>query len=355
MFRAASGVATERVSPGWAERRCAASATGSGTAVDMQFARVPPSRDEDHCRPVQATLARHPREMQMKVHILDDWFDTLRRLPSFERLSGHEVTVWNDHEPDPVQLAGRLLDAQVLVLFRERTFVGADLLDRLPNLRLISQRSVYPHIDVESCTRNGVLLCSNLHAGSPSFATAELTFALILASLRQIPQQVRSVRSGNWQMGVGPSLRGRRLALYGYGRIAKAVAGYAEAFGMQVTWWGSKEGRARHDPTAPLSRQAGRISFRQPTSSACLCGSSREQGGSSPSGTLRQCNRDPFWSTPPAQGSSRTGALEEEVTRGRISRGGRCVRRRTDAGHWPNSSAQPECPSHSSYWFRDRG
>ena len=181
----------------------------------------------------------------MKVHILDDWFDTLRQLPSFKRLSGHEVTVWNDHEPDPTRLAERVREAQALVLFRERTAVGADLLDRLPNLRLISQRSVYPHVDVESCTRNGVLLCSNLHAGSPSFATAEHTFALILASYRQIPQQVQSVRSGNWQMGVGRSLRGRRLALYGYGRIAKAVAGYAEAFGMQVIWWGSKDGRER--------------------------------------------------------------------------------------------------------------
>ena len=109
----------------------------------------------------------------MKVHILDDWHDTLRHLPSFARLADHRVTIWTDHVEDPVLLAARLQDAEALVLFRERTRIGAPLLDRLPNLRLISQRSVYPHIDVAACTRNGVLLCSNMHADTPSVATAE--------------------------------------------------------------------------------------------------------------------------------------------------------------------------------------
>lgn len=181
----------------------------------------------------------------MKVHILDDWFDTLRSLPCFELLANHEVTVWTDHVADPATLADRLEEADALVLFRERTQVTAELLDRLPNLRLISQRSVYPHIDVEACTRNGVLLCSNMHAGTPSYAAAELTLALILASFRQIPEQVASIRSGQWQAGVGRSLRGRRLGLYGYGRIAKAVAGYATALGMRVHWWASDAGRER--------------------------------------------------------------------------------------------------------------
>ncbi|MDJ0627735.1 MAG: D-2-hydroxyacid dehydrogenase family protein [Rhodobacter sp.] len=181
----------------------------------------------------------------MKVHILDDWFDTLRSLPCFNLLRDHDVTVWTDHEPDPVRLAGRLQDAEALVLFRERTAIGADLLERLPRLKLISQRSVYPHVDVEACSRNGVLLCSNMHSGTPSYAAAELTLALILASFRQIPQQVASIRAGGWQMGVGRTLRGRTLGLYGYGRIASAVAGYAEALGLGVQWWGSATGRAR--------------------------------------------------------------------------------------------------------------
>ncbi len=181
----------------------------------------------------------------MKVHILDDWFDTRRTLPCFKLLKDHDVTLWTDHEPDPERLAARVAEAEALVLFRERTAIGEELLSRLPNLRLISQRSVYPHIDVDACTRHGVLLCSNMHAGTPSYAAAELTLALILASFRQIPQQAASIRAGRWQMGVGRTLRGRTLGLYGYGRIAKAVAGYAAALGMQVQWWASEDGRAR--------------------------------------------------------------------------------------------------------------
>ncbi len=195
----------------------------------------------------------------MKVHILDDWFDTLRSLPCFEKLSGHEITVWTDHEPDPQRLATRIHDAEALVLFRERTKITKDLIDRLPNLRLISQRSVYPHIDVEACTQQDVLLCSNMHSDTPSYAAAEHTLALILASYRQIPEQVASVRAGSWQMGVGRTLRGRTLGLYGYGRIGGAVATYAKALGMKVQWWSSDAGRARataNGETVPESRAA---------------------------------------------------------------------------------------------------
>ena len=181
----------------------------------------------------------------MKVHILDDWHDTLRTLPSFARLAGHEVRVWNDHVEDPVVLAGRLAEAEALVLFRERTAIGAALLDRLPELRLISQRSVYPHVDVAACTRNGVLLCSNMHADTPSIAASELTFALILASARQLPQQMASLKAGKWQLAPGQTLAGRRLGLYGFGRIGRQVAHYARAFDMDVVWWASPQGRER--------------------------------------------------------------------------------------------------------------
>ncbi len=181
----------------------------------------------------------------MKVHILDDWFDTLRTLPCYSKLGAHDVTVWTDHEPDPNRLATRVKDAEALVLFRERTAIGAALLDQLPKLQLISQRSVYPHVDVPACTANNVLLCSNMHSDTPSYAAAELTLALILARFRQIPEQSASLANGTWQMGVGRTLRGRTLGLYGYGRIAQAVAGYADAIGMNIVWWASKDGRAR--------------------------------------------------------------------------------------------------------------
>ena len=180
----------------------------------------------------------------MKVHILDDWFDTLRTLPSFRLLDGHDVTIWTDHTDDVATLASRLQPAEALVLFRERTAITAPLLERLPNLRLISQRSVYPHVDVPACTANGVLLCSNMHADAPSVAAAELTFALILASARQIPQQMASLQSGQWQLAPGQTLRGRSLGLYGYGRIAKQVAQYARAFGMDVVCAAAAAGRA---------------------------------------------------------------------------------------------------------------
>ena len=181
----------------------------------------------------------------MKVHILDDWFDTLRGLPCFEKLTAHDVTVWTDHEPDPERLAKRVGDAECLVLFRERTPVSRDLLSRLPKLKLISQRSVYPHIDVAACTDHSVMLSSNMHAGTPSYAAAEHTLALILASYRQIPEQVQSMKSGNWQSGVGRTLRGRTLGLYGFGRIAGAVETYAKAMGLNVQYWASDAGRAR--------------------------------------------------------------------------------------------------------------
>jgi D-3-phosphoglycerate dehydrogenase len=133
-------------------------------------------------------------------------------------------------------------------------------LERLPNLRLISQRSVYPHIDIDTCTRLGVTVCSNLHTGSPSYAAAELTWALVLAAMRQIPQQVASLRAGGWQAGVGRSLRGKTLGIYGYGRIGKVVAGYGAAFGMNVLVWARPDSlsRARADG---LTSAASKASF----------------------------------------------------------------------------------------------
>jgi D-3-phosphoglycerate dehydrogenase len=98
---------------------------------------------------------------------------------------------------------------------------------------------------VPACTRNGIILSSNLHADTPSYAAAELTWGLVLASLRQIPQQMASLRRGEWQMGVGRSLRGRTLGIYGYGRIGRAVADYGRAFGMKVIIWASEGSRAR--------------------------------------------------------------------------------------------------------------
>src|SRR5579872_7060416 len=167
----------------------------------------------------------------MKISILDDFFNTLRTLDCFRKLDGHNVETWKDHVDDLGVLADRLRDTEALVLIRERTKIPAALLERLPKLRLISQRSVYPHIDIDACTRLGIVVSSNMHAGTPSYAAAELTWALILAAMRHLPQQVAALKSGVWQTGVGRSLRGRTLGIFGYGRIGETVASYGQAFG----------------------------------------------------------------------------------------------------------------------------
>jgi len=181
----------------------------------------------------------------VKITILDDYFDTIPTLPCFAMLDGHEVTVWNDHLQDTDGLAERLKDTDVLVLIRERTKIRGALLEKLPNLKLISQRSVYPHIDIEDCTRLGIIVSSNQHAGTPSHATAEMTWGLVLAAMRDIPGQMASLQAGNWQRGVGNTLRGKRLGLYGYGRIGRAVAEYGRVFGMKVQFWASEGSRER--------------------------------------------------------------------------------------------------------------
>jgi D-3-phosphoglycerate dehydrogenase len=179
----------------------------------------------------------------MRVSILDDYFDTVRTLECFAILDGHDVTVWNDHVQDVDRLAERLADAEVLVLIRERTTIAADLVKRLPALRLISQRSAFPHIDIDACTRLGIVVSSDLHQSSPSIATAELTWGLVLAAMRRIPQQMASLRAGRWQESVGQTLAGKTLGLFGYGRIAEVVAGYGTVFDMPVLVWAREESR----------------------------------------------------------------------------------------------------------------
>ena len=181
----------------------------------------------------------------MKISILDDYHDTLRTLDCFRKLDGHDVTIWNDHVQDTDALAKRLADTEVLVLIRERTQIRAPLIERLSKLKLISQRSVYPHIDIDACTERGIVVSSSQHPGTPSYATAELTWGLILAAMRQIPQQMASLKAGNWQIGVGSTLRNKTLGIFGYGRIGSAVAGYGRTFGMNVVVWARPQTMAR--------------------------------------------------------------------------------------------------------------
>jgi len=186
----------------------------------------------------------------VQISILDDYFDTVRGLECFGKLAGHDVTIWNDHVQDVDLLAERLGDTEALVLIRERTQIREALLQRLPKLKLISQRSVYPHIDIDACTRLGIIVSSSQHADTPSYAAAELTWGLVLAAARAIPQQMAALQAGNWQIGVGRTLRGKTLGIYGYGRIGAVVAGYGRAFGMRVLVWA-------REPALALARADG--------------------------------------------------------------------------------------------------
>lgn len=168
----------------------------------------------------------------MRVVIPDDYQDVVRQLSCFAALAGHDVTIYNDTVSGTAALAERFADADALVLIRERTAITEELLERLPRLRLIAQTGRgTAHIDVAACEQRGIRIATG--TGSP-YAPAELTFALILAAMRRIPQEAASARAGRWQSGLGTTLRGRTLGIWGYGKIGTLVADFGRALGMQV-------------------------------------------------------------------------------------------------------------------------
>jgi D-3-phosphoglycerate dehydrogenase / 2-oxoglutarate reductase len=193
----------------------------------------------------------------MKIVIPDDYQDAVRHLACFRKLADEQVVIYNDTVKDIDTLVERFQDADALVLIRERTWITEDLLARLPRLKVISQTGMgIAHIDVEACTRHGVTL--TVGAGS-SDSTAELTWGLILAAMRHIPQEVERMKAGLWQGSLGVALRGRTLGVFGYGRIGSLVAGYGRAFAMNVLVWG-REGsleraRAAGFPTATSQQE----------------------------------------------------------------------------------------------------
>ncbi|ABC36791.1 D-2-hydroxyacid dehydrogenase family protein [Burkholderia thailandensis] len=184
----------------------------------------------------------------MKIAILDDYQDAVRKLNCFEMLADHEVKIFNNTVRGLGQLASRLAEVEALVLIRERTHITSQLLGKLPHLRMISQTGrVSTHIDLDACTERGIAVLEG--AGSP-IAPAELTWALIMAAQRRIPQYVANLKQGAWQQsglktsamppnfGLGQVLRGQTLGIWGYGKIGRLVAGYGKAFGMNVLVWG---------------------------------------------------------------------------------------------------------------------
>ncbi|TFZ04757.1 D-2-hydroxyacid dehydrogenase family protein [Ramlibacter rhizophilus] len=191
----------------------------------------------------------------MNIVILDDYQDAVRKLQSAAKLEPYPAKVYTNTVKGIGQLAVRLRDADVIVLIRERTQITRQLVEKLPRLKMIAQTGrIGPHVDVQACTERGILVCDG--GGSP-VSTAELTWALILAAMRRLPQYIGNLKHGAWQQsgmksasmppnfGLGMVLRGKVLGLWGYGRIGQLVAGYGKAFGMNVLVWGREGSRER--------------------------------------------------------------------------------------------------------------
>jgi D-3-phosphoglycerate dehydrogenase len=194
-----------------------------------------------------------PTLLAVNIIILDDYQDAVRKLKCAALLEHLNAKVFTNTVKGIGQLSVRLRDAEVLVLIRERTHFPRQLLEKLPKLKLISQTGkAGAHIDMEACTRLGIAVAES--AGSP-VATAELTWALILAAMRRLPQYIGNLKHGAWQssglrsasmppnFGLGMVLKGKILGIWGYGRIGRLVAGYGHAFGMNVLVWGSEASR----------------------------------------------------------------------------------------------------------------
>jgi D-3-phosphoglycerate dehydrogenase / 2-oxoglutarate reductase len=186
----------------------------------------------------------------MKIAILDDYQDSVRQLDCFKMLDSHDVKIFNSSAKGAGQLGIRLAPFEALVLIRERTAFPAALLEKLPNLKLISQTGkLAGHVDVAAATARGVAIAEGV--GSP-VAPAELTWALIMAASRKIVPYANNLKEGLWQTasvnpllnGLGRTLKGRTLAIWSYGKIGRMIAGYGKAFGMQVLVWGGEASRA---------------------------------------------------------------------------------------------------------------
>jgi D-3-phosphoglycerate dehydrogenase len=177
------------------------------------------------------------KEVAMRIAVLDDYQQAFATMAAFPKLEGHDVVVFNDTVKDPLALAERLRDFDAVLLTQQRTAMTRATIERLDRLRLIAQTGrLTSHIDLETCNERGILVCGT--PTGPSIATMELTWALILASLRHIPEEAMAIKQGRWQTTVGDGLHDKILGVYAYGRIGSMVAKVGLAFGMRVWCWG---------------------------------------------------------------------------------------------------------------------
>ena len=244
-------------------------------------------------------------------------------------------------------------ETEALVLIRERTKIREPLLARLPKLELISQRSVYPHIDIAACTRLGIVVSSSQHPGTPSWAAAELTWGLVLAAMRQIPQQMAALKAGKWQIGVGRSLHHKTLGIYGYGRIGRVVAGYGRAFGMKVVVWAREaalaqaraEGHIAAPSKAAFFADCDVISLHMRLVEATRgIVTAADLARMKPTALLVNTSRAPLIAP---------GALVEALRAGTAGNGGgRRLRGRAGARHRPSFADHGQCRLHAAHRLR---
>lgn len=177
----------------------------------------------------------------MKITILDDYQNIIKELNCYKLLEGQEVTILHHTEKNPQKLAELLKDAEIIVLTRERTEITEELLSGLPNLKLISQTGkISNHLDLRICTQHGIAVAEGI--GSPT-APAELTWALLMNTIRKIPQAIQGMKDGKWQINIGSKIEGKTIGIWGYGKIGQKIAQYAKVFGAKVLVWGSENSR----------------------------------------------------------------------------------------------------------------
>ncbi|MNS11881.1 D-3-phosphoglycerate dehydrogenase [compost metagenome] len=177
----------------------------------------------------------------MKIAILDDYQNAVKDLNCFQWLKDYDVTILTETEKNTILLAEKLKNIEILVLIRERTQINEDLLSKLPDLKLISQTGkIANHLDLPACTQHKVAIAEGI--GSP-IAPAELTWSLIMNTVRQVPAAIEDFKNGKWQTNIGSTIYGKTIGIWGYGKIGKMVAGYAKAFGAKILVWGSENSR----------------------------------------------------------------------------------------------------------------
>ena len=204
----------------------------------------------------------------MKIAVIDDYQNAFKTLKCYAKLSGHEVIVYTDTEKDPVRLAERLKDADVVLLTQQRSAFPRAVIERLPKLKLIGQTGrAATHVDLQACTEKGIVVSAG-GSGNPN-ATAELTWGLILSALRNLPFEVRRLKEGHWQSTLGIAIHGKTLGIYAYGKIGSIVAGVGKAFGARVVCWG-REGSTGRAKAAGFEVAKSRNEFFADSDILCL-------------------------------------------------------------------------------------